>query len=100
MQQTIMKIINNGSEFQITYNHTEHTIPSGDMEITDDGFGAFILMKARQWGLGVSKTGVSTPVAVKPIEVLEEDKEVEIEEKEVAKEDTKKTKETKKKTKK
>lgn len=58
---------NTGSSFVIKHDSTEHTIPAGDFEVTDEGLATFILNKARSWKLNVSKIGTSIKEAVEAI---------------------------------
>jgi len=93
-----MKIVNNSSEFKLTYDNKEYTIIEGAMEITNDPLGHFILAKARQWGKKVIKTEDSKQTFIKPIiaEAIkkEEPKQV-TEKKEELKKESKKDKKKK-----
>jgi hypothetical protein len=96
-----MKIRNNDSKFEITYDAKQYMIPTGDMEIADEGFATHIMNKARAWGFSVEKIGDSSDEAVQPIEAITEEttedevdetkKKEEVKEEETTKEDTKKT---------
>ena len=90
-----MKIKNNGKEFAIKYGAVDYKIPEGEMEISDDAMGVFILAKARFWGLDVIKTSNSTKAKVEPIEVIKagtEEVKEEVKEEEVKEEKPKRGK--------
>lgn len=98
-----MKIVNNSSEFKLTYDNVEYTIPEGFMEITNDPLGIFILSKAKQWGKKVIKTEDSKKAFIKPIvkeAIKKEEPKVEIKKKEIKEETKKEEIKTKTKTKK
>lgn len=77
-----MKIINNSSEFELTFNSVSHFVPSGLMEIKDENLATFILAKARQWDLKVEKVGESKDVKIETIkqDIVAEPIEVEVSE--------------------
>lgn len=75
-----MKIKNNSAAFEIRYDSQDYEILKGEMEISDDAFGTFILATARKWGLDVVKTESTKKGAIEPISVVEEVVEETVEE--------------------
>ena len=79
-----MKLQNNGAETEIIYGGKVYTIPSGQMEIADDGLGYYIMKKANNWGLSivtlsnVVKQGIESIQSIKSTIIKEEKVEPEV----------------------
>ena len=67
-----MKINNEGSALKLEYGGEDFEVPAGKSDISDEGLGAFIIRKAKEWNMKISKIGDSDKRAVKPIEEIKE----------------------------